>query len=86
MSVTAYDTIVLDGTCTLETAVDGEYGEFITVHTGADEYYKGPTNFTPSWETQVAETANTVVLKDITFNPIQTYEVSNEAGGITFSI
>ena len=74
----AYDTVVLDGDCSLilaqdgdcqlTLATDGECGEVIKVK--AADYYTGETTITPSQETQTLHTLGLLVPSDITINPI----------------
>ena len=74
----AYDTVVLDGDCTLllpESAdvsltvvQDGECG--VVTKVKEYEYYTGATEITPSAETQVLPTAGLAIPGDITINPI----------------
>lgn len=61
-------------------------GDFFIPERVETEHYYGPYEFTPSWEEQTGETANKFMEDDILVHPIQYYETSNEAGGITFII
>ncbi len=60
--------IAQDGDCDLLIAQDGELG----IITGISDRpaYTGPTEVTPSLETQVLYTENKSVLSNITVNPI----------------
>lgn len=60
--------IAQDGECDLLIAQDGELG----IITGISDMpaYDGPTEVTPTQETQVLYTANKAVLSNITVNPI----------------
>lgn len=60
--------IAQDGECDLLIAQDGELG----IITGISDMpaYDGPTEVTPTQETQVLYTANKTVLSNITVNPI----------------
>lgn len=72
------DTVVLAGTCSLEitasgncdidTTLDGQYGEYITVHTG--EYYTGATTVTPSEGGTVLVTQDLLMPSNVTVEPI----------------
>lgn len=50
------------------------------------EEYKGEYIVEPSSTEQKLKTADKKMIKDVTIKPVRTYEVSNEAGGTTFSI
>lgn len=73
-----HDTVVLDGSCTLELVQDGgthlvlpndgEYGEVTKVK--AADYYTGETTVTPSTETQRLTTTGLLIPSDVTINPI----------------
>lgn len=73
-----YDRVVLDGECNLivagnvgcavEVALDGDAG--VAVETGRLPVYDGPTEITPSMETQVLLTDHHAVRANIIINPI----------------
>lgn len=73
-----WDRVVLDGECNLivagnagcavEVALDGDPG--VAVETGRLPVYDGPTEITPSMETQVLLTNQHAVRSNITINPI----------------
>lgn len=73
-----WDRVVLDGECNLivagnagcavEVALDGDPG--VAVETGRLPVYDGPTEITPSEETQVLQTDHHAVRANITINPI----------------
>ena len=65
-----FDTVVLDGYLELNHVIDGECGAVIKVNEGAKPAYTGPTEITPTQETQTLSTAQKTVLVDITINPI----------------
>lgn len=50
------------------------------------ESYNGTLSFTPAFYDQMAYTANKVAKDDVHISAIQTFEVSNDAGGLTFII
>lgn len=60
--------IVQDGDCALEIDQDGDLG--VSVGISGRPSYRGPTEVTPTQETQVLYTANKAVLSNITVNPI----------------
>ena len=67
------DSAVLDvrsGDMELQEILDGEFGAFTTIRSGAYPAYTGPTEITPSNETQTLITAQTSVLDNITIKPI----------------
>ena len=72
------DTVVLDGSCTLQSRLDGRCslsnqldGNPFTVLTVHDvEYYTGAYEFTPSPETQTIEIEQLTASQNITINPI----------------
>lgn len=54
-------------------------------YVGGDPYV-GDYEFIPTFDDQIVPTNGKIMSDDITFKSIQTFEVSNEAGGLTFSI
>ena len=67
------DSAVLDvrsGDMELQEILDGEFGAFTKIREGAYPEYTGPTEITPSNETQTLITAQTSVLNNITIKPI----------------
>lgn len=67
--------LVLDGGSELELVLDNVQQEFPT--------YDGPTEFTPTQETQTVLTARRVLLENITINPIpQNYGLITYNGNI----
>lgn len=72
------DTVVLDGDCklilpengdaSLTTIIDGESS--IVTYVRAADYYDGPTEITPSSETQILQTLGLLIPANITINPI----------------
>lgn len=75
-----YKTVVLDGEIDLDLALDGdidldlvqdgESGVVTEVIRSDYPFYTGPTEVTPSNQTQTLETQNKVVLSTIVVNPI----------------
>ena len=75
-----YKTVVLDGEIDLDLALDGDIDldlvqdgecEIVTEVIKSDyDFYSGPTEVTPSNETQTLETQDKVVLSNIVVNPI----------------
>lgn len=61
---------IVDGDSALDNVLDGEVGIITTIHGGAYPAYEGPTQITPSQETQTLQTAQTSVLSNIVINPI----------------
>lgn len=61
---------IVDGDSALDNVLDGEVGVITTIHGGAYPAYEGPTEITPSQETQVLQTEQTSVLSNIVINPI----------------
>ena len=64
------DTVVLDGELSLNVVQDAEFGIVTKVREGEYPFYAGTTEITPSLETQVLDTAETIVLSNIVVNPI----------------
>lgn len=62
--------LALDGEIDLDLAQDGESGVVTEVVRSDYDFYTGPTEFTPSAQTQTVETQDKVVLSNITINPI----------------
>ena len=60
---------VLDAELNLEQPESGEFGEFIAMRDAYPEY-DGPTEITPTQETQVLRTALKITMEDIIVNPI----------------
>lgn len=60
--------IVQDGDCALEIDQDGDLG--VSVGISGRPSYRGPTEVTPSAETQVLNTESRTVLDNIVINPI----------------
>lgn len=62
--------------------LDVEFEFEITSSGGGGKYpdYKGSYEITPSLEEQMLKTKNRSMNKDVTVNPIPTYEVSNDSG------
>lgn len=58
--------------------------EFVVM--GEYEVYEGETEVTPSFATQILETANKVMKSDVTVHPIEVSETPNAAGGKTLII
>lgn len=50
------------------------------------QYFDGAYEYTPTWEDQILPTQRKTMRSNVVFKEIQTYETSNEAGGITFVI
>ena len=50
------------------------------------DYYTGTYEYTPNFTEQELQTRNKTMRENVVFHSIQTYETSNEAGGITFVI
>lgn len=59
-----------DAELDLDVRLDGEYGVVTEVHTGDLPYYTGPTEVTPAQQTQVLQTAERAVSRNIIINPI----------------
>ena len=75
-----HDTVVLDGElslvltesaeCSLLVPEPGESGIMTVVRESEFPAYTGPTEVTPSQETQILSTQDTSVMSDIIINPI----------------
>ena len=76
----------IDGEMSLDIPVDGEAGTVIKVVERDAPTYQGQTVVDPDFNGTVLETAQKIVLSDITVNPIQVESVSNPAGGRTVYI
>ena len=91
-----YRTVVLDGEIDLDLALDGEIdldlvqdgesGVVTEVIRSDYPFYTGQTVVDPDFVGTVLETAQKVVVSDITVNPIQVESVSNPDGGRTVYI
>ena len=66
----SYNTITLNGDYDGTVVLDGELGIITEIVQGDLPYYTGATEITPSQETQILPTADTVVLENIVINPI----------------
>ena len=75
-----------DGEIDLDLAQDGESGVVTEVIRSDYPFYTGQTVVDPDFVGTVLETAQTVVVSDITVNPIQVESVSNPDGGRTVYI
>ena len=74
------DTVVIDGVIDLISIIDGELsldqecagevGAFMAIREGAYPAYEGPTEITPTQETQTLLTERKSVLSNIVINPI----------------
>ena len=78
--------VVLDGELLLNLQMDGEPSNTIKVVERDAPTYTGQTTVDPDFEGTVLETAQKIVLTDITVNPIQVESVSNPMGGRTVYI
>lgn len=76
----------IDGDLSLDLHMDGEAGTVIKVVERDAPTYQGQTTVTPDFEGTVLETAQKIVLTDITVNPIQVSRTSNSSGGTTVYI
>ena len=76
----------IDGDMSLSIPVDGETGTVIKVTEYDVPTYQGQTTVNPDFVGTVLETAQKIVLTDITVNPIQVSRTSNLAGGTTVYI
>ena len=76
----------LDGDVSLDLPLDGESGTVIKVVERDAPTYIGQTVVNPDFDGIVLETAQKIVLSDITVNPIQVESVSNPMGGRTVYI
>lgn len=91
-----YKTIVLDGDLSLDLAfdgelsldavIDGESGVVTEVIKSDYEYYSGATTVNPDFVGTVLETAQKILLDDVTINPIEVVRTSNPQGGKTVYI
>lgn len=80
------DTVVLDGDLSLIIPVDGESG-IVTKVIGHDlPTYTGVTEVDPDFDGVTLQTANKVLVNNITVNPIKVESVSNLSGGRTVYI
>lgn len=80
------DTVVLDGDLSLIIPVDGESG-IVTKVIGQDlPTYTGVTEVDPDFDGVTLQTANKVLVNNITVNPIKVESVSNLSGGRTVYI
>ena len=80
------DTVVLDGDLSLIIPVDGESG-IVTKVIGQDlPTYTGATEVDPDFDGVTLQTANKVLVNNITVNPIKVESVSNLSGGRTVYI
>jgi hypothetical protein len=80
------DTVVLDGDLSLLIPVDGESG-IVTKVIGQDlPTYTGVTEVDPDFDGVTLQTANKVLVNNITVNPIKVESVSNLSGGRTVYI
>ena len=78
--------VVLDGELSLNLQADGEPSNTIRVVERDAPTYQGQTTVDPDFEGTVLETAQKIVLSNITVNPIQVESVSNPTGGRTVYI
>ena len=76
----------IDGDMSLDIPVDGEAGTVIKVTEYDTPIYQGQTEVTPDFNGTVLDTAQKIVLSNITVNPIQVEYVSNPTGGRTVYI
>ena len=76
----------IDGDMSLSIPVDGETGTVIKVVERDAPTYTGQTVVNPDFDGIVLETAQKIVLSDITVNPIQVSRTSNSSGGTTVYI
>ena len=60
----------LDGDMDLSIQMDGEFGEYIKVVDRDAPIYTGATEVTPSEHRQILETADKLMLSNVTINPI----------------
>lgn len=80
------DTVVLDGDLSLLIPVDGESG-IVTKVIGQDlPTYTGVTEVDPDFDGVTLQTADKVLVNNITVNPIKVESVSNLSGGRTVYI
>ncbi len=78
--------VVLDGELSLNLQMDGEPSNTIKVVERDAPTYTGQTTVDPDFSGTVLETAQKIVLSNITVNPIQVESVSNPTGGRTVYI
>ena len=78
--------VVLDGELSLNLQMDGELSNTIKVVERDAPTYTGQTTVDPDFEGTVLETAQKIMLSNITVNPIQVESVSNPMGGRTVYI
>lgn len=78
--------LYLDVDMSLNLHTDGEPNNVIKVVERDAPTYIGQTTVEPDFNGTVLETANKIVLNDITVNPIQVESVSNPSGGRTVYI
>lgn len=64
------DTLIFSGETASTVVLDGEMGIFTKIREGDLPYYSGAVEVTPSQETQILQTADTILLENITINPI----------------
>lgn len=76
----------IDGEMSLDLHMDGEAGTVIKITEYDAPTYRGQTTVNPDFVGTVLETAQKIVLTDITVNPIQVSRTSNHAGGTTVYI
>jgi len=78
--------VVLDGELSLNLQMDGEPSNTIKATEYDAPTYQGQTVVNPDFNGTVLETAQKIVLSNITVNPIQVESVSNPMGGRTVYI
>lgn len=78
--------LALDGEIDLDLAQDGESGVVTEVIRSDYPFYTGQTVVDPDFVGTVLETAQKVVVSDITVNPIEVARTSNPQGGKTVYI
>lgn len=76
----------LDGDISLDLHIDGEPSNVIKVVERDAPIYMGDTVVDPDFDGTILETAQKIVLSNITVNPIQVESVSNPSGGRTVYI
>lgn len=64
------DTLIFTGETASTVVLDGEMGLYTKVREGDLPYYSGAVEITPSQDTQILQTAETILLNNITVNPI----------------
>lgn len=62
--------LVLDGDMSLVLQMDGEYGNYIKVVDRDAPIYTGAVEVTPTQQQQILETADKLMLSNVTINPI----------------